>query len=399
MRIGELETPVYVYDLAEIERSHALLLGWLPQPSTLLYSVKANPHPAVVAALAAAGCGAEICSSGELLTALEAGVEPARLFYTGPGRRDSDLEVALRAGVRRFSTDSPTALDQLERLCGMYGVDATCLLRVNDSSAPGHALAMVGEPSQFGADLRWILDEPQAFADRDRVKVRGLHLFMGSNVSDEAALTAQFARSIETAACLRAAGVDLRLLNLGGGFSAPFAREGSLPRYEQVAGRLDGLLTEAFPDWQSGDPEIAFESGRYLVAGAGRLVTRVLDVKRSFGRQVVVLESGVNHLGGMSGLRRLPAIAPTLMHENTASKERLETMVTGPLCTPLDRWSTRALLPALAVGDEVVIPNVGAYGLSASLVAFLGHPLPGEAVVRGEEVLETSRLRLQRHRD
>lgn len=112
----------------------------------------------------------------------------------------------------------------------------------------------------------------------------------------------------------------------------------------------------------------------------------MLDVKESHGKQVVVLESGINHLGGMSGLRRLPPLAPHLLHEDDDAP-RTEAMITGPLCTPLDTWARSASLPRVVPGDVLAVPNVGAYGLYASLLAFLGHPLPTEVVVQRHRIV------------
>jgi diaminopimelate decarboxylase len=151
------------------------------------------------------------------------------------------------------------------------------------------------------------------------------------------------------------------------------------------------------------------------VATAGTLLTRVLDVKRSHGTPVVVLESGINHLGGMSGLRRLPPITPDLCgpgadlagpdlgragdRDPGGAGERppvTGAIVAGPLCTPLDTWARAATVPEVRPGDVLRVPNVGAYGLSASLLAFLGHPAPVEVVRDGARVVETSRLALIR---
>jgi diaminopimelate decarboxylase len=111
---------------------------------------------------------------------------------------------------------------------------------------------------------------------------------------------------------------------------------------------------------------------------------------------VVVLESGINHLGGMSGLRRLPPVVPDLVGGAVGGDPLRGAIVAGPLCTPLDTWARSADVPRVRPGDVVQVPNVGAYGLSASLVAFLGHPAPREAVVDGGEVVEVSQLALVR---
>ena len=404
--LQQVGTPAYVYDLAEVRRNARRLRAALPGGSHLYYSLKANPHPALLRELRDGGAEPEVCSPGELEAALDAGWPAAAALYTGPGKRDADLAAALRSGVRTFSVDSPAALDQLDRAAAALGVRARCLLRVNDDQpTPGQRLAMTGVSSQFGADTGWVLAEPARFAGRPHAAVAGLHLYMGTNLVAADDLFAQFDHSLRTAkrliTVLEAEGAGIEVLDLGGGFGAPFARAGTAVEFPWLRERLTALFDDDVPGWREGRPAIAFESGRYLAGTAGTLVTAVLDVKRSHGREIVVLESGINHLGGMSGLRRLPPLVPHLVAVGRApAAETVETTVTGPLCTPLDTWARGIPLPRLVPGDLLAVPNTGAYGLHASLLGFLGHPAPAEIVVDGDlpgsPVVHASRLHLTR---
>jgi diaminopimelate decarboxylase len=382
------ETPAYVYDLDEVHRCAARLRACLPEPSRLYYSLKANPHPAIVEALRAAGCAAEVCSPGELAVALDAGFPAEHILYTGPGKREQDITAAIKAGVQLISVDSPYGLEQVP--------GSRTLLRVNDDApAPGQGLTMTGVASQFGADASWILAEPDRFAG-----ISGFHFYPGSNIADTDSLVAQFRQSATTARRLAdVCGIAIEVLDLGGGFGAPFAQAGALPRFDGLAERVADLLDSTFPGWRVGQPVVAFESGRHLVGTCGSLHCRVLDVKRSHGRDVVVLESGINHLGGMAGLRRLPPIRPEVRVTADRPGTLTAAMLTGPLCTPTDVWSHAAELPPVRPGDLVTIPNVGAYGLYASLVAFLGHPMPVEVIVEDGQVTEVTRLQLHRYSD
>jgi diaminopimelate decarboxylase len=394
-----VETPAYVYDLAELRRCFALLRAAVPTPSTVYYSVKANPHPDLLATLRDLGAHAEVCSVGEVDAALDAGFGPEQLLYTGPGKRTADLRHALRLGVAEFSVDSRHAVEQLADLAAAEARKVRCLLRINDDRpAAGQGLVMTGVTSQFGVDVGAVLADPGGFAGTAHVEVAGLHLYMGSNIESEDALVAQFHQAADTARRLAdALGARFRVVNLGGGFGAPFGRTGALPTYPGLADRLGVKLDETLPGWRDGAPAITFESGRYLAATCGALFTRVLDVKESHGQRVVVLESGVNHLGGMSGLRRLPQIAPDLAVSGAPDTAAgAPAMVAGPLCTPLDLWARRAELPPVRPGDVVRVANVGAYGLHASLVTFLGHPLPTEVVVDGGPIHSVSRLTVDR---
>jgi diaminopimelate decarboxylase len=335
---------------------------------------------------------------GELDTALSAGFAAAHILYTGPGKRDRDVAAAVRNGVTWFSVDSPHGLDQIDRVAGGLGITVRCLLRVNDTTpVPGHGLTMTGVASQFGADADWVLAEPERFASRANARLAGLHLYMGTDVRSADALAAQFAQSAGTARrVVQACGFDIEVLDLGGGFGAPFARAGRVPAYPGLADRVAGVVDDTFAGWRSGRPRLAFESGRYLAATCGTLLTRVLDVKTSQDQHVLVLESGINHLGGMSGLRRLPPVVPTLSAVPAESGRIAPTIVAGPLCTPLDTWGRGVSAPRVRPGDLLRVPNVGAYGLSASLLAFLGHPAPAEVIVDGDRIVDMSRLTFHR---
>ncbi|MEU5373366.1 type III PLP-dependent enzyme [Streptomyces sp. NPDC005951] len=402
-----VSTPAYLYDLDRVRQAHHKLRSWLPEPSDLYYSLKANPHPDVVATLHALGCRAEVSSPGELDAALTADVPPADILYTGPGKRDEDIDRALAAGVRDFAVDSTWGIDQLDRAAARHGTNVTYLLRVNPGGGSrGAGLRMTGDPSAFGADADHITAHPEQYTGRDHAHLEGLHLYLATNITEEQALGDSFSEAITVARTLhQALNVPLRTVDLGGGFGAPYAREGELPTYPGLTDRLADELDEALPGWRQNAPRVAFESGRYLTATCGQLLTRVLDVKNSHGQRVVVLDTGINHLGGMAGMRRVPPLNPHLLGPNPAdtrptpappAETPTPAMICGPLCTPLDMWSRSHLLPEVSPGDLLAVPNTGAYGLHASLVLFLGHPAPLEVVTDGDRVVRSDRLTFTR---
>jgi diaminopimelate decarboxylase len=396
-----IETPMYVYDLDEVNGAYERLHASLPAPSTIYYSVKANPHPRIVERLGSLGAGLEVSSPGELALC-PPGLDPSRVLYTGPARHDDDVRAALRAGVRWFSVESPTSLDQVDRVAREAGLTASCLLRINPPSpARGQSLRMTGVASQFGADHSWVLRQPQLFRPKDAADVGGFHIYMGSNVLDEQALLGQFTLALRCAAeAADALGVTPRLLDLGGGFGAPYGSDAPSPVFPGLREELSARLDTYAPGWREQRTRVIFESGRFLTSTCGSLLARVLEIKESRGQAVVILESGINHLGGMSGLRRLLPLSfclvPATSQARGASTGRASAMVVGPLCTPLDLLTKTADLDGIEPGDVVRVPNVGAYGLSASLVAFLGHPLPREVVVERGKVIDVSRLELVR---
>jgi diaminopimelate decarboxylase len=386
---GRFGTPLYLYDAGRLEARARELLEALPRGSRLLYSFKANPLPAVAEVLREAGCDAEVSSSGELAAALAAGYAPGALLFTGPGKTEDELAEALEAGIRRFSCESWTELERLDAVAAPAGATAEVLLRVNPEVPPRARLAMGGGPSRFGF-------EPAALAGRGvrlrglrRLRIVGVHVYHGTQIPAEA-LAETFESGLRLVEGLaEALDLDLRIADLGGGFPWPFAAAGEGPGAGELREALAGVAGRS---WRRPAPETWFESGRFLAASSGTLVTRVLDVRDSGGRRFVIVDAGINHLGGMSGLGRLARPEVTFQPAGPGEPAG-EVDVVGPLCTPLDVLARGVRLPDCNPGDLLCVPNTGAYGLTASLVGFLSRRPPAEVVHRDGEVLAVHRLR------
>ncbi|MFE4924880.1 type III PLP-dependent enzyme [Streptomyces sp. NPDC056661] len=401
--VQQFGTPLYAYDLSEAREAAEGLRRNLPEGSGLYYSLKANPNPQVAAAFRRAGCFAEVSSVGELSSALAAGFLPDQCMYSGPAKSMSEIAVAVGSGVRRFSVESPADYQRVAKAAESNGVEAECLLRITaPARAGGAALRMTGGSSQFGHSLNSLEVDPRTFDALPGGRLVGLHFFTISNAASEAALIAEFAASISTAAMIRSEfGLPLRVLDLGGGFAAPFAAFGERAPYPNLVGDLESMLDDQLPGWRVGQPEVVFEAGRRLVATCGVLVCRVQDVKYSQGRRFVLLESGVNHLAGLSATGRLlkPRVDIAVIGQTAESDSVSDgepATVVGPLCTPADVLTHAAAFPPVEPGHLVAVPNVGAYGLSASLIGFLSRPMPVEVVVTEEGAVSASRLDLSR---
>lgn len=397
-------SPLYRYQLADVRTAAEQLRRALPGPARLYYSLKANPHPVLVAELVRAGLSSEVSSTAELSAALAAGQAPADCLLTGPGKSRAEIEDALDRGVRSFSLESEADYQRLA--AAVQGRDPAVqgrepvdfLLRLNrlHGTGRGGGLRMSGVATQFGMAPETALRLLTASAADGQLRPAGVHLFPATNVPNPEDLLAEFTASVETAAeLLRSAGVEGRLVDIGGGFAAPFARPGQRPRYDALRERLCAVLDDALPGWRAGQPRVAFESGRYLVGGCGTLLTTVLDVKTSGNTTYVVLDAGVNALGGMSGLGRI--LAPDVQFTDAAPADRDGGRVSlvGPLCTPLDVLSRSVAGRAPAIGDVLEVSNVGAYGFTASLLGFLSRPVPAEVVVAADgSVVSARRIRL-----
>ncbi|MEV4114459.1 AMP-binding protein [Nonomuraea sp. NPDC049695] len=398
-------SPLYVYDLDRVTAAYRDLADFLPEGTAIYYALKANPHPDVARALRTApggGCRAEISSTGELAAALAAGFTGADCMYTGPGKTAGELAEALAAGVRLFSVESLTDLEHVGAAASAHGTVAKCLLRVNSATAAAAtSIRMTGTPSQFGNDMEELPAQVAAMRAIAGTRIIGAHFFPLSNAADEESLLGEFQHTVTVAAEVqRILGEPLELVDLGGGFSAPYGVPGTRPGYPNLRKGLEEALDQHLPQWRDGQPGIACESGRYLVSDCGELHCTVVNVKESRGRTFAILDAGINAFGGMSGLGRLlpTQVKPAPPNGGTphAAAPGRRAALAGPLCTPGDLLAREVELPDPAPGDLVTIPHAGAYGLTASLSLFLGRPAPTEVVIRGDEIVSVSQLQRQR---
>jgi len=386
-------TPLYVYDLAVIDRQVAALRAALPDRVDLAYAVKANPALAIVTHLGALGLGADVASAGELATALRAGIRPDRIVMTGPGKRDEELAAAVGAGIRAVTVESLGELGRLEHLARAVGRRQPVMLRAAVSeSARLERVRLVGDDGagKFGMDASDLVDAARLAARSEHLLLLGLHAFGASNVLEASALVAHAAATARTARELaRLTGTAVRVVDAGGGLGIPYeAHEESLDLVgfgNGLAGLLDGWAADPL----LAGARLLLEPGRFLVGPAGAYLARVVDTKTVNGTSVAVLDGGVHHV-----LR--PALVGTEHRVRLlggSGGRPVPVTVAGPLCSGLDVLACGAVMAQPSVGDLLAVLDVGAYGFTESMPLFLSHPIPAEVVGRdGRAALIRPRL-------
>ncbi|MBJ6123170.1 pyridoxal-dependent decarboxylase, exosortase A system-associated [Sphingomonas mollis] len=365
-------TPVFVYDAAIVAARIARFRAAMPAVD-LHYAIKANPHPDLLAAIAPLVDGLDIASAGELHRALT--VKPATaISFAGPGKRDTELEAAIAAGVT-LNLESEAEATRAIAIADRLDRTPRLAVRVNpDIELRGSGMKMGGRPSPFGIDAVRVPALVRRLIAAG-VDWRGFHIYAGSQALDADAVAETQAATVALAARLAdEAGALPPLVNLGGGFGVPYFSGDRPLDIETIGSRLaDALATRPTVLASS---RFAIELGRWLVAEAGVYLARVVDRKESGGEIFIVLDGGLNHQLAASGnfgtvvRRNYPLAVADRMGEPV-----VETVnVVGPLCTPLDRLGDRVALPHIEPGDVIAIFLAGAYGATASPAAFLGHP-------------------------
>lgn len=393
---GAVGTPAYVYSTATLTRHYGLLADAVAAyPAALggaliAFAVKANSNLSVLATLARLGCGADTVSEGEIRRALKAGIPADRIVFSGVGKTDAELTFAIKAGVRQINIESAIELDRLIAVAEALEQQGPAAgrapeqrawaapeiaIRVNPAvGAGGHArITTGGATDKFGVPA----DEAHALYARaslsPHVTPVGLACHIGSQITTleplESAFRALRAMTLE----LRAAGLSVTRLDLGGGLGVPYHGQSDLPSigdYVAMAARvLDGLGVEA-----------AFEPGRLLAANAGVLLSRVIQVnERGDGRRFLVLDAGMNDLMRPALYDAFHDLVPVRPREGEL---RLYDLV-GPICESTDIFARDRMLPPLQAGDLVAFMGAGAYG-AVLASEYNSRALVPEVLVDGE---------------
>lgn len=378
-RVGS--TPFYAYDRRLLTERVQQLRAALPPEIGLHYAMKANPMPAVVCHMARLVDGLDVASGGELLVALDSGMDPREISFAGPGKSDVELEQAVAAGIL-VNVESVRELDVLAAASRRLRVPARVAVRVNpDFELKSSGMKMGGGPKQFGIDAE-LAGDALASIGRLGLHFEGFHIFSGSqNLRPESICEAQ-AKALDLASRLAASAPSPVLsLNLGGGFGIPYFPGERPLDLAPIGAQLRDVAASARR--QLPQAKLVIELGRYLVGEAGIYVSKVVDRKVSRGEVFLVLDGGLHHQLAASGnfgqviRKNYPVAIGTRM--SAAEFERVSAV--GPLCTPLDLMADRVDLPAAQPGDLVVVFQSGAYGLSASPTRFLSHPAAREVLV------------------
>jgi diaminopimelate decarboxylase len=374
-------TPLFVYSRAHLDRRVAELRAAIPARVGLNFAVKANPHLAVIGHMAPLVDGFDIASSGELGLCLALGIDPARISFAGPGKRDDELKAAIATGVT-LNCESEGEAARALAIGQRLGKAPRMAIRVNpDFEMKGSGMKMGGGAKQFGVDAERVPALAREVIAQG-AEWRGLHIFTGSQtLSAEAIMEAQ-GNVLELAANLSdAIGYGLPKLNMGGGLGIPYFPGDTPVDLPRVGAELAERLVDLPP--ALADTELCMELGRYLVGEAGVYLTRVIDRKVSHGVTYLVTDGGLHHQLAASGnfgtvVRRN---YPSAIATHYGAKATEEVNIVGCLCTPLDRLADNAAMPRAEVGDLVAVFCAGAYGASASPSAFLGHGPAAEMLV------------------
>ena len=348
------DTPLYVYSGRAFRDGFQAYREALNDHAQLIcYSVKANSNGALLQLLAEQGAGFDVVSGGELLQVLRNGGAADKIVFSGVGKTEAELELAVRSQIHGIHVESEAELDLLEKLAVRLGMRAPVAVRIHPQVGAGaHPHIVTGAAdSKFGVTGQEAVALLQRAAHSDHLQAVGIACHIGSQITDIQPLLQAFEELLHVARQLQDCGIELRYLDLGGGLGIRYRDGEEITAPGQLIGELKPRLLDS-------GLRLILEPGRSIAAPAGVLLTRVLYVKQREEHRFIIVDAGMNDL-----LR--PALYqaehPILPVRQTAADEPLSASVVGPVCESGDLLGRHCRL-AVSAGDLLAIGMAGAYG-------------------------------------
>lgn len=372
-------TPSYVYSARRIRANIAALrdafASELPsdrQP-LIAYACKANSNQAILSLCRAEGLGADVVSGGELQRAIAAGMAPAKIVFSGVGKTDDEIRLALSHGIRQINVESE---EELARIAALAAAPVNVALRLNPNVDAGtHAKITTGkEDNKFGLPAARILAAFTQYHNHPFIRLRGLSLHIGSQLTSLDPFRAAFMRLAEFTRQLRAAGHTVDTLDLGGGIGIVYENENApcLTTYARIVRETVIPL----------DTALILEPGRMIVGDAGILLTRVVYVKNTETRRYMILDAGMNDLVRPAMYDAWHAIRPVTRNPDA---DLLPYDIVGPVCETGDTFARGRVVPETHDGDLMAIMTAGAYG-AAMGSHYNTRPAAAEIMVSGTDI-------------
>ena len=368
-------TPFYLYSTAAFTAQYRRFAEAFSREKPLIcYAVKANSNLAVLRLFAGLGSGADVVSEGELRRALAAGMPPQKIIFSGVGKTRAELEAALDAEIHQINVESMSELRRLSEVAGARGRITPVAIRVNpDVDAHTHAKLSTGmKENKFGIDLGEAAAAYSLARDLPGIEPVGLAVHIGSQLVDLEPYRRAFVRVAGLVQELRAKGLAVTRIDLGGGLGIRYRAENA-PEPDSYA----RLVREIF-----GPSGLAmtFEPGRMLAGPAGLLVARVIYVKQGAAKRFVIVDGAMNDLIRPALYDAWHDIVPVSLPSPDVPLAPAD--VVGPVCEPGDTFAVDRDLPPIAEGDLVAFTAAGAYGAVMSSM-YNSRPLVPEVLVAG----------------
>jgi diaminopimelate decarboxylase len=372
-RVG---TPFYLYSYKTLVRHFTVFNDAFEGiPHLVCYSAKANSNLALIRIFVNLGGGVDVVSGGELYRALKSGTDPRKIVFSGVGKREDEIEYALKAGILLFNVESVQELQTINEVGGRIGKRADIAIRVNPDIDPKtHPYISTGlKQNKFGIDIEQALMAYRLASQLPNLRIVGIDCHIGSQLVEVKPIVEALKKLKQLVENLRREGMEIQYLDLGGGLGITYEDEEPPHPVEYASNILDEI--------RGFDCTLILEPGRVIVGNAGVLVSKVLYTKENREKRFVIVDAGMNDLVRPSYYGSYHQILPV----KEEKREEIVADVVGPICESSDFLAKARKIPKLHSGELIVVMSAGAYGFSMS-TNYNSRPRVAEVLVRDDQM-------------
>jgi len=371
----QVGTPLYLYSWATIARHFRIFRDAFNGLKHLIcFSVKSNSNIAILKTMASEGGGADIVSGGELYRAIQAGIRPNRIVFSGVGKTPGDIEMALKSNILMFNVESDQELKTINSVAKKIGRKATIAVRINpDIEADTHPYIVTGfNENKFGIQIDDALNTYEMAMGLENIDIKGISCHIGSQLTEITPFIDALVKLRELSQRIRKMGINITFLDIGGGLGITYDTENP-PNPSEYAGALKEIIGKD-------QLTLILEPGRVIIGNAGILVTRVIYTKSTPIKKFIIVDAGMNDLIRPSLYNSFHSVLPV---KKTDSKIITADLV-GPICETGDFFAKDRKMPSFKQGDLVALMSAGAYGFSMAS-NYNSRPRPAEVLVKEKE--------------
>jgi len=364
-------SPFYVYSKQEIITNYKKLAKAFASVNPLIcFSVKSNSNLSVLKTLKEQGSGFDIVSGGELFRTQKIKANPQTIVYAGVGKRDDEIEYALKSNILMFNCESINEIRKINFIAKELNKTAKIAVRINpDVDAQTHQYITTGKKTtKFGIAFFELEKKLKELKAMQNINFVGIHIHIGSQITQPSPYKEAITKTLKFISKLQDAGFPIEYFNIGGGYGIRYGKETITP-IEKFGSTLVPLLKKS-------GLKIILEPGRFIVGNAGALITKVLYNKKNLGKNFMITEAGMHNLIRPSLYQAYHEIIPL----HTKNKRTKKVDVVGPICESGDFFAKDRKIEAVQEGDYLAILSAGAYGFTMSS-RYNSHPFISEIMI------------------
>ncbi len=387
----EFGTPLYLYSKQQLLDNFRSIDGaFAGIDHVTCYALKANSNHSLLKLLAEEGAGADAVSSGEIHLALKAEFDPMKITFAGVGKRDDEIEYALKKNIFSFNVESQQELDVLNAIAGRLGTKARIALRINpDIDASTHPYISTGlKTNKFGIDISYAMIAFKYASSLPHLLVDGIHTHIGSQILKLEPFIQTAQTVVNLVKELKSIGIEIHHIDFGGGFGVTYKnalKHPLLPTEETIgveeAPSNETFMSNVLPILKTSGCKLVIEPGRSIIANTGILVTKVLYMKDNGVKKFVIVDAGMNDLLRPSLYNAYHQIVPLAVQQRETDKVD----VVGPVCETGDFFARDRELTNVERGEYLAVLTAGAYGI-VNASHYNARLRPAEVLVNGEKV-------------